>query len=78
MRLDPDHVQKLSRAIEESPNGPEVKFDLAFMNEAKRRLSLWEMGLLTHALTRASIAKRRSVEQRALLALFVHDGGEAT
>jgi len=79
MKLDPDHVRKLSRAITHpSEGGPHVKFDVKFMASVFERLSLWEKGLLTNALMRAGSAKRMTIEQRALLALFVHDGGETS
>jgi hypothetical protein len=73
MRLDPDHVRKLARAIKRSPP-PEVNLDIAFMRAAMDRLSLWERGLFMDALMRAAGARRRTLEQRALLALFVHPG----
>lgn len=73
MRPDPQHVIKLARAIEKKPDGtPDVKFDLAYMDDAMSRLTMWEQGVLLKALMRAARAKRRSVEHRALLALFVH------
>lgn len=75
MRLDPDHVRKLDRAISKAPP-PEIDLDIAFMSAAMGRLSLWERGLLTQALLRAATSKRRTLEQRALLALFVHAHGD--
>ena len=75
MRLDPDHVRKLARAIEQRSNGPQVKFDLSYMDGAMERLTLWEQGVLITALMRSARARRRTPEQRALLALFVCQGG---
>jgi hypothetical protein len=49
-----------------------VKFDVDFMNKSMDRLTMWERGLLMKAIMRAVRAKRRTPEQRALLALFVH------
>lgn len=77
MRLDPDHVRKLSKAIKRSPP-PEVNLDMPFLRTAMDRLSLWERGLFMDALMRAANSKRRTMEQRALLALFVHDMGAAS
>lgn len=73
MRLDPEHVRKIERAVKRAPP-PQVDLDIAFMTKALARLSLWERGLLMQALDRATTARRRTIEQRALLALFVHDG----
>lgn len=74
MRLDPEHVRKINDAIVHTDNGsgPEVKFDVSFMRAAMSRLSLWEGGVLIQALIKAASSKRRTPEQRALLALFVH------
>ena len=57
MRLDPDHVRKLAKAIKRSPP-PEVNLDIAFMRAAMDRLSLWERGLFMDALMRAAGARR--------------------
>ena len=76
MRLDPEHVRKIERAVKRTPP-PEMKMDIAFTKVAMGRLSLWERGLLMQALERAATASRRTIEQRALLALFVHDDGGA-
>lgn len=73
MRLDPEHVRKLARAISKTEKGgPEVALDLGFMGKVMARLSLWERGLLTQAIIRASSAKRKTIEQRIILAMFVH------
>jgi hypothetical protein len=78
MRLDPDHTRKLSRAIAQGPSGgQEVSFDIPFMSAALERLNMWERGLLTNALLRSAQSRHRTIEQRALLALFVHDDGGA-
>lgn len=77
MRLDPAHVRKLARALTTSPQGnAEASFDIAFMTQAFDRLSLWERGLLMQALLRSAGARRRTLEQRALLALFVEGGDD--
>ena len=79
MRLDPAHVKKLSQAISSTPRGtPEVQFNISFMMLALTRLSLWERGLLMQALMRAATSKRKTIEQRALLAMFVHQEGDAS
>ena len=73
MRVDPQHVEKLSRAIDRPVGGdPIVSLDISFMQAAFDRLTLWERGALSQVLMRASMAKRLSLEQRILLALFVH------
>jgi hypothetical protein len=78
MRLDPDHVRKLVRAASVDADGkPHVNFDIDFLMSAIDRLNLWERGLLMQVLLKAALAKRRSPEQRALLAIFVHDEGKA-
>lgn len=76
MRIDPSHVRKLARATEHLSGSPEIKFDILYMEAAMERLTLWERGVLMKALLRAARAKRRSVEHRALLALFVHQEGQ--
>jgi hypothetical protein len=75
MRLDRDHVRKIERAVKRSPP-PEVKLDVGFMSEVLKRLSLWERGLLMQAIDRATTARRRTIEQRVLLAMLVHDDEE--
>lgn len=73
MRLDPEHTQKLAQAITTNENGtPEVKLDIEFMRRAMDRLTLWERGLFMHAIMRALAAKRKTIEQRVILAMFVH------
>ena len=72
MRLDPEHVEKMSRAISKDDDGDQViSIDIDFMVKALHRLSLWERGLLTQAIARSTKAKRLTVEQRVILALFV-------
>ena len=75
MRLDPEHVRKIDRAVRTAPPA-EIDLDIDFMSKAMSRLSLWERGLLMQAILRSSTAKRRTLEQRALLALFVHPHGD--
>lgn len=76
MRLDPEHAEKLAQAITTNENGsPEVKLDTEFMRRAMDRLTLWERGLFMHAIMRALAAKRKTVEQRVILAMFVHQDG---
>jgi len=72
MRLDPDHVRTLARAITTEDGDASLKVDMAAMRNAQERLSLWELGLLSKALGRAIAATRKSPEQRVLLALFAH------
>lgn len=69
MRLDPEHRAKLSAAL--SADGSSVRFDLSFMEQSMDRLNPWEQGLLSKALLRALRARRKTTEQRALLALFI-------
>lgn len=77
MRLDPEHVRKLARARAPAADGtPEVKFDVDYMSTAMTRLTMWERGLLLDAVMRASRARRPTMTQRALLALFVHGSTE--
>lgn len=74
MRLDPDHVRKLERAFETDGSGNSVvKLDIPFLRSSMDRLTLWEGGLLMTSLMRAAKARRRTDDQRTLLALFVHD-----
>lgn len=73
MRIDPAHARKISSATTKSETGKlEVNFDLSFMQSCMSRLSLWERGLLVQALIRASTSKRKTIEQRVILAMFVH------
>lgn len=77
MRVDPQHAKKLDSAITVNDAGaPEVKIDVDYMDAIKDRLSLWEQGLLMKALIRSVRSRRRTPEQRALLALFVDQGGQ--
>lgn len=77
MDIDPRHERKLEQAIAFGAGGkPTVNLDLNFLAVALHRLSLWERGVLMEAITRACVADTYSIEQRALLALFVHQGGE--
>ena len=71
MRLDPNHIRRIERAVRKSP--PTADLALQFLALAMSRLSLWERGLLMQAIDRATMARRRTIEQRILLALFVHD-----
>lgn len=81
MRLDAEHAEKLRASIIRDANGdPVVSFDIDFMMSAFNRLTLWERGILTDALLRSAAAKRPTIEQRALLAMFlppVEKGGAA-
>lgn len=70
MRVDPDHKAKLLRSLRRHGDTVEVDLDIPFTLSAFRRLSLWERGLFTLALELASRAKRPTVEQRLILALF--------
>lgn len=75
MRLDPEHVSKISSAFFADGN---VKLDIGFMMSAMGRLNLWERGLFIESVARAVSSKKPSREQRVLLALFVHQtkGGD--
>lgn len=74
MRLDPDHVRVLARAIEKDEHGdPVIKVSIPMMRAASSKLSLWEMGLLSDCLAKAVMGKRLRPEQRVLLALFAHN-----
>lgn len=75
MRLDPDHVRKLAKAIS-GGHPPFVDLDVKHLTSCMDRLSLWEGGLLIDALMRAATAKKLTKEQRVLLALFVRDHAE--
>lgn len=74
MRLDPEHVRVLSKALTIDPNtGKEyASFDIEFMTTALFRLNPWERGLFTKVLLKAALAKRKTKAQRAILALFVN------
>lgn len=76
MRLDRAHSRKLSRARSCTDGSPEIKLDIAFIEAAMGRLSLWEQGLFMKAIMRSAKSKRLTPEQRALLALFVHQEDE--
>lgn len=77
MRLDKGHAQKISSNIVLDADGRLVaNFDIEFMLLAFGRLNLWERGILSDALLRAAESKRLSIEQRALLALFLPTGGD--
>lgn len=75
MRLDREHVEKIERAVQGSGDEAVLALDIPFMRAAFGRLSLWERGLFTHAICRAVRAKRKTPEQRLILALFAHDEG---
>lgn len=76
MRLDQEHAHKIKAHILTDDEGRRVaNFDLEFMLHAFGRLNLWERGILSDALLRAAEAKRLTIEQRALLALFLPRGG---
>lgn len=73
MRIDPEHTRKLARAFGRNTDGTRfVKLDLPFLASVLGRLTLWERGLLNDRITKAAAARRRSLEQRLLLALFAH------
>lgn len=73
MRLNPDHVRTLARAIEQDEDGETfLKVSMPMMDAARANLSLWEMGLLATCLAKAAMGKRLRPEQRVLLALFAH------
>jgi hypothetical protein len=77
MRLDREHAYKIEAHIITDDAGRRVaNFDIEFMLHAFGRLNLWERGILSDALLRAAEAKRLSIEQRALLALFLPTGGD--
>ena len=71
MRLDPAHAEKLKAALASNEEGSFASFDIDFMLAAMARLTLWERGILTDALLRSATAKRPTIEQRALLAVFL-------
>lgn len=72
MRLDPAHAEKLRSSILVDEAGETtVRLDIEFMLAAMCRLTPWERGILTDAILRSTQAKRPTIEQRALLALFL-------
>lgn len=72
MRLDPQHVAKLDGALIGTGPDATINLDIEFMSQAFDRLTMWEQGLLTKVVMRAArTTRRRTPEQRALLALFV-------
>ncbi len=75
MRLDPEHRAKLRAAMSSDTT---VRFDIEFMERSMDRLTLWEQGLLSKALVRAARSRRKTTEQRALLALFIDATGSAS
>lgn len=77
MRLDPKHIKKITRAMTVDVDGQEmVTLDIAYMRQALDRLTLWERGLLIKSVMKAAVSKKKSVEQRVLLALFVPPLGD--
>lgn len=70
--VDPAHADVLARA--RGGNSDAFDVDVAFMASALDRLSLWESGVLAVALRQSIAADVPTVEQRALLALFVYRG----
>lgn len=78
MRIDPEHTRKISRAFGRNTDGSRfVKIDIPFMAAVFERLTLWERGLLNDRITKAAAARRRTPEQRLLLAMFAHTENEA-
>ena len=77
MRIDTEHRKTIATSIIQTANGPKLRMDLEALDQAKERLSLWEVGLMMACLVKASIAKRKSREQRVLLALFGARDGKA-
>lgn len=75
MRLDREHVEKIERALHGSGDDAVLMLDIPFMRTAFDRLSVWERGLFAQAICRAVRAKRKTAEQRLILALFAHDDG---
>lgn len=73
MRLDLDHVRTLARAFSIDESGEKfLKVDLQAMRAATERLSLWE----AQAIARSAVAKKLTIEQRVILALFAHREGD--
>lgn len=76
MRLDQDHVRKVERSIETDADGEKyLRVDLAMMKAVMSRMTLWERGLLDECLERAAKARRKTKDQRALLAIFASEKG---
>ena len=72
MRLDQEHAHKIQSHVITDADGKRIaNFDIEFMLQAFGRINPWERGILTDALLRSAEAKRLSIEQRALLALFL-------
>ena len=79
MRIDPSHAAKCRSAITtDNVGGVFAKIDVDHMHAALMRLSAWERGILTTAVLRAITAKRPTLAQRALLALFLSDREEGS
>lgn len=77
MRIDPKHAAKRRGSVSEDAAGRAyAKIDIAQMHTALMRLSSWERGILTTALLKSVAAKRPTLAQRALLALFLHEGDD--
>lgn len=77
MRLDPEHVRKITSAIETDDAGEHtIKVSLPMMRAARQNLSMWEVGLLSRCLAKAAsqaaCGRRLRPEQRVLLALMAH------
>ena len=73
MRLDLDHVRTIARALHTDEKGEQtLNIDIDAMCAAVERLSLWEAGLLSSAIARSAVAKKLTIEQRVILALFAH------
>lgn len=73
------HARKLARAMSRGDDGQQqVNLDISFLSKAMGKLTLWERGLLVNSIMKAAKARRRTIEQRALLALFLYDdeGGD--
>lgn len=72
MRLDQEHAHKVKSNVVTDADGNRIaNFDIEFMLQAFSRINPWERGILTDALLRSAEAKRLTIEQRALLALFL-------
>lgn len=77
MRLDPEHVRKITSAIETDDAGEHtIKVSLPMMHAARQHLSMWEVGLLSQCLAkaanRAATGRKLTMEQRVLLAMLSH------
>lgn len=75
MRLDPEHVEAITKARTDDGGFRLSPERLRILTE---HLSVWEHGLAMRALNRAMSAKRLTREQRVLLALFIHRDEEAS